>query len=125
MLTCNHVMQANFAGRVHQILISTPRAIIGSARKSLFLSRRAIWSSGRTPLALTLDLPGDVDDLTDACGGGNLSGLEIALRREIAQALDLPMSDVILDSLTSHTAGTTEVCSKQVITYFLLSIRKK
>jgi hypothetical protein len=112
--------QATMADRVHRLLSSTPRAVLSSARKSLFLSRHALWSSGRTALTLTFNIPGDVDYLAESCGGGHVSGLEDALRGEIARALDLQLSDVLIDSLSSDSAGSTQVIFEE----FRLEIRR-
>ena len=99
----------NITGSFQRILFSTPRSVLSSTRKNFLLSRRAIWSGGRTPIALTLDLDCDLDNLNDACISGHRSGLERALRVEVAKVLDLSVSDVLLDSVRVTSSGTTEV----------------
>jgi hypothetical protein len=103
--------QTTFRNRFHRIVsscTSTPTKVLNSAKKNLYLSRRAICG-GPPPLSLTLDISEDIASLVEECGNGRVSQLEAAFRREVSIALDIPESSVIIDHLRTPSAGCTEV----------------
>ncbi len=89
---------------------STPSKLISSVQKNLYLSRRALCGGPR-PLSLTLDIIEDMETLMDGCGGGKMSELEAAFRREVSVALDIPVTSVMIDFLRTPSTGCTEVCA--------------
>ena len=56
-----------------------------------------------------MTLEEDLSILIDHCGNGRLSGLELALRHEIAQALNLALLTVRVESVQAIQFGRTEV----------------
>ncbi len=101
---------------LHRILstcTSTPTKILRSAKKNLYLSRRALCC-GPPPLSLILDIGLDVESLVDDCNCDKRSELEAAFRREVSAALDIPVSSVIVDCVRTPSAGCTEVCAHRL-----------